>query len=156
MSYDDAEEFNPFKYEIGEWLEINSGLVESLGTFADLLGEKRITLAHARIPARCENRELRSGRPWYRLHNHDWPESALHRADLSQLPSSDPNHVCGMFCDGQDGSNSNCAMLRRQTRPAPAPAPARTVAKPPVSTSTSTPKTSSPFVATRFNQLEID
>ena len=154
MSYDD-EEFNPFKYEIGEWLKVNSGLVESLGTFADLLGEKRLALAQARTPARCENRELRSGRPWYRLHNHDWPESALHRADLSQLPSSDPNHLCGMFCDGQDGSNSNCAMLRRQNRP-PAPAPARPTAKSPAPTSTPSPKTSSPFVATRFNQLEID
>lgn len=33
--------------------------------------------------------------------------------NLSQLPSADPRHVCGMFCDGQDGSNSDCARAKR-------------------------------------------
>lgn len=28
------------------------------------------------------------------------------------LPSEHPDHVCGLMCDGQDGSNSQCARLR--------------------------------------------
>lgn len=30
------------------------------------------------------------------------------------LPSEDPNHTCGMHCDGQDGTNSYCARIRRK------------------------------------------
>lgn len=33
--------------------------------------------------------------------------------DESKYPPEDPRHVCGMFCDGQDGSNSDCARRRR-------------------------------------------
>lgn len=36
--------------------------------------------------------------------------------DLSRLPSEDPRHVCGMFCDGQDGSNSHCARRKQSAR----------------------------------------
>lgn len=32
----------------------------------------------------------------------------------SKLPSYDPEHVCGLFCDGQDGRNSECAKARRE------------------------------------------
>lgn len=28
------------------------------------------------------------------------------------LPSEHPDHVCDLTCDGQDGSNSQCARLR--------------------------------------------
>lgn len=30
----------------------------------------------------------------------------------SNLPPEHPDHICGMMCDGQDGSNSYCARLR--------------------------------------------
>lgn len=30
------------------------------------------------------------------------------------LPSDHPDHFCNMYCDGQDGSNSECARLRRK------------------------------------------
>lgn len=30
----------------------------------------------------------------------------------SSLPSEHPDHLCGLMCDGQDGSNSYCARLR--------------------------------------------
>ena len=32
----------------------------------------------------------------------------------SSLPSEHPDHICGIMCDGQDGSNSDCARLRRK------------------------------------------
>lgn len=35
----------------------------------------------------------------------------------SNLPPEHPDHICGMFCDGQDGSNSYCARLRRKLFP---------------------------------------
>lgn len=35
-------------------------------------------------------------------------------SNRSSLPSEDPNHVCGLLCDGQDGANSYCARLRRK------------------------------------------
>lgn len=34
----------------------------------------------------------------------------------SKLPSTDPKHECGMFCDGQDGYNSECAKAKRETQ----------------------------------------
>lgn len=30
----------------------------------------------------------------------------------ASLPSEHPDHICGRMCDGQDGSNSECARLR--------------------------------------------
>lgn len=39
--------------------------------------------------------------------------------NLSRLPSYDPQHVCGMFCDGQDGSSSKCAQEKRAGGPLP-------------------------------------
>lgn len=30
----------------------------------------------------------------------------------SNLPMEDPEHICGLFCDGQDGSNSDCCLVR--------------------------------------------
>lgn len=30
----------------------------------------------------------------------------------SNLPPEDPEHICGMFCDGQDGGGSDCAKIR--------------------------------------------
>lgn len=30
------------------------------------------------------------------------------------LPSEHPDHICGALCDGQDGSSSHCARLRRK------------------------------------------
>lgn len=35
-------------------------------------------------------------------------------ARRSNLPPEDPDHICGMMCDGQDGSNSDCARIRRK------------------------------------------
>lgn len=32
----------------------------------------------------------------------------------SKLPSYDPDHVCGVFCDGQDGRSSECAKAKRR------------------------------------------
>lgn len=45
------------------------------------------------------------------------PEYKAKIADIdrrSNLPSEHPEHLCGMPCDGQDGSNSYCARLRRK------------------------------------------
>jgi hypothetical protein len=39
------------------------------------------------------------------------------RPHRSQLPGFHPRHVCGMFCDGQDGRNSKCAQERRRGPP---------------------------------------
>lgn len=33
--------------------------------------------------------------------------------DRSKLPSNHEDHICGMYCDGQDGINSECAKIRR-------------------------------------------
>lgn len=30
----------------------------------------------------------------------------------SHLPSEDPEHICGIFCDGQDGQSSMCWRVR--------------------------------------------
>jgi hypothetical protein len=38
------------------------------------------------------------------------------KQDLSKLPSGDPRHVCGVYCDGQDGRNSKCATERRAAK----------------------------------------
>ena len=35
-------------------------------------------------------------------------------ARRSKLPPEDRDHICGMGCDGQDGSNSYCSRLRRK------------------------------------------
>lgn len=35
----------------------------------------------------------------------------------TKLPSEHADHLCGMLCDGQDGSNSYCARLRRKLFP---------------------------------------
>jgi len=35
----------------------------------------------------------------------------------SSLPGWHPLHVCGMFCDGQDGASSQCAQERRRGPP---------------------------------------
>lgn len=35
-------------------------------------------------------------------------------ARRARLPPEDPDHICGMMCDGQDGQNSHCARLRRK------------------------------------------
>jgi len=35
----------------------------------------------------------------------------------SRLPGWHPKHVCGLFCDGQDGSSSQCARERREGPP---------------------------------------
>lgn len=32
----------------------------------------------------------------------------------SNLPSEDPEHICGMRCDGQDGQSSHCYRLRKK------------------------------------------
>lgn len=32
----------------------------------------------------------------------------------SDLPSEHPDHIHGMFCDGQDGATSYCMRLRRK------------------------------------------
>lgn len=32
----------------------------------------------------------------------------------ASLPSEDPEHIHGMMCDGQDGSNSYCDRLRNK------------------------------------------
>lgn len=45
---------------------------------------------------------------------HDRRAAEAGNEDRSKLPSEDPNHVCGMHCDGQDGWTSNCAKRRRQ------------------------------------------
>lgn len=37
--------------------------------------------------------------------------------DSSKLPGWHPDHCCGMYCDGQDGTNSNCAIARRNGPP---------------------------------------
>lgn len=36
--------------------------------------------------------------------------------ERSKLPASDPDHICGVFCDGQDGRSSRCAQERRAGR----------------------------------------
>ena len=36
---------------------------------------------------------------------------------LSKIPSWHPRHVCGIFCDGQDGQNSYCAREKRRGPP---------------------------------------
>ena len=33
-------------------------------------------------------------------------------AHRSNLPPEDPDHICGMMCDGQDGRNSDCCRIR--------------------------------------------
>lgn len=35
----------------------------------------------------------------------------------SKLPGWHPLHICGMFCDGQDGATSQCAHDKRQGPP---------------------------------------
>jgi len=30
----------------------------------------------------------------------------------SNLPPEHPDHICGMMCDGQDGNNSDCCLIR--------------------------------------------
>ena len=32
--------------------------------------------------------------------------------ELSKLSPTDPRHVCGTYCDGQDGSGSFCTMVQ--------------------------------------------
>ena len=39
---------------------------------------------------------------------------AAENSRRSRLPSEHPDHICGLSCDGQDGSNSYCARLRRK------------------------------------------
>lgn len=39
-------------------------------------------------------------------------KGSMRAIDPCRLPSSDPLHTCGMYCDGQDGSNSHCARER--------------------------------------------
>ena len=34
----------------------------------------------------------------------------------SKLPGSHPQHVCGLYCDGQDGKSSKCAQERRAAK----------------------------------------
>jgi hypothetical protein len=36
---------------------------------------------------------------------------------LSRIPSWHPQHICGIFCDGQDGASSQCARDKRKGPP---------------------------------------
>ena len=40
-------------------------------------------------------------------------EGSGRRIDRSLIPSWHPMHVCGMFCDGQDGMFSRCQEAKR-------------------------------------------
>lgn len=39
------------------------------------------------------------------------------RAERSRLPGWHPQHVCGLYCDGQDGASSVCARQKREGPP---------------------------------------
>ena len=37
--------------------------------------------------------------------------------ESSTIPSWHPQHICGIYCDGQDGSSSQCALEKRKGPP---------------------------------------
>lgn len=118
------------------------------------------------------------GQPWYRVGALYWPETALKRADPSTIPSDDPAHVCGMYCDGQDGMNSLCARTRRgEIQVTRVPPPVTSLVPPPVPmvveravTPAKTPQDPAPLLSApvrpersvfvdwmeRFQNLEVD
>ena len=67
----------------------------------------RVTAAKMEILAEDEAARLRIDTPERRA-------AAAESMRRASLPSEDKEHICGMSCDGQDGSNSYCARLRRK------------------------------------------
>lgn len=47
----------------------------------------------------------------------------MSKKEPSRYPSTDPRHECGMFCDGQDGYQSDCARAKRGLKPQQSPRP---------------------------------
>lgn len=129
-------------------------------------------------PMKVVTRLLRGRQPWYQVGALYWPETALKRADPSTIPSDDPAHVCGMYCDGQDGMNSLCAQTRRgEIQVTRVPPPVTSLVPPPVPvvveravTPAKTPQDPAPLLSVpvrpersvfvawmeRFQNLEVD
>lgn len=42
----------------------------------------------------------------------DIKKKAEENARRSNLPPEHPDHICGIMCDGQDGTNSDCCKIR--------------------------------------------
>ena len=60
-------------------------------------------IARARAEIEAENRAASQPDPL-----------AAYRPRQQSLPSEHPDHTCDMYCDGQDGWNSDCARIRRK------------------------------------------
>lgn len=71
------------------------------------MAKRRMSVAQAEREIKQENQDrVDSHAAYYESEEYKEVQRRTH------LPSSHPDHICGIFCDGQDGSNSHCARLR--------------------------------------------
>lgn len=148
-----------FAFDVGEWVlpHEDSSLIAAskaihlsgrsgvLMPFEHAVLRADSEFIRSREPMRVTARRLRGDRPWYQVGDLLWPETALIRADPSMISSDNPAHVCGMFCDGQDGMNSLCARTKRVSRvTAPISKPTKPEAPKPEAPPQSAPKQSAP------------
>lgn len=111
-------ECDEYAFGFGDWVEAKDRATSKIRRASDNEHVAALRARYGDLPGEVTHRYLKDSTPWYFINGTNWSEGELKPADKSRIPSENAAHVCGMFCDGQDGSTSDCARRRRNAQSA--------------------------------------
>lgn len=109
-------ECDEYAFSEGDWLEAKDQGAAKTRREDDTDHTASLRARYGDMPGKVSHRYLRDGKPRYVVNGADWAEQELTMANKSRIPTENAAHQCGMFCDGQDGSTSDCARRKRNAQ----------------------------------------